>query len=243
MSPAQQAAMPLSQNHPLLMASWMPRKQEMLKTGPGIISAKEIPARKMVGEIQWGVKYVISMGRTTGPPPHTNIPAVRKGITKSFAKVSRQIVKAATAPYSRKMPTASGIGMPDLPISLAGVISTSAVTGRIVVTKPPRKMRLGFSHAGAGCTSKHTAPVKKQMPPSTVTLPASMTCFLIKPLMAIKTSATPTALQAIATALAGEAGSSICSAKDEDTKPSRESMIAPGRMKLKPVSNPPCTPP
>jgi hypothetical protein len=48
--------------------------QEMLKTGPGIISAKEIPARKIVGEIHCGVRKVMSIGRTTGPPPHTNIP-------------------------------------------------------------------------------------------------------------------------------------------------------------------------
>ena len=48
--------------------------QEMLKTGPGIISAKEIPARKIVGEIHCGVRNVMSIGRTTGPPPQTNIP-------------------------------------------------------------------------------------------------------------------------------------------------------------------------
>ena len=141
-TPAQQTAMPASQFHPALKASWMPRKplishqsgwehkkcqakgqvhrpkfwwinthqtifvcyivlfpsinpsyfgvntrgtgelshphlnklQEMLKTGPGIISAKEIPARKIVGEIHCGVRKVMSIGRTTGPPPHTNIP-------------------------------------------------------------------------------------------------------------------------------------------------------------------------
>lgn len=52
----------------------------MLNTGPGIISAKEMPAKKIVGEIQAGAKKVMSIGNTTGPPPQTNMPAVRKGM-------------------------------------------------------------------------------------------------------------------------------------------------------------------
>ena len=97
----------------------------MLKTGPGIISAKEIPAKKIVGEIHCGVRKVISIGNTTGPPPHTNIPgagprwvksqlrldffpqtpAVRNGMIHPWSKVSFQIVKAATATYLTEKPS------------------------------------------------------------------------------------------------------------------------------------------
>mmetsp|Transcript_41002 Transcript_41002/g.76232 ORF Transcript_41002/g.76232 Transcript_41002/m.76232 type:complete len:257 (-) Transcript_41002:280-1050(-) len=241
--PAQQRKMPQIAFTPLFRASWMPRKQEMLNTGPGIISAKEIPARKIVGEIQAGVRKVISMGRTTGPPPQTNMPAVRKGMTHPWSKVSRQSVKLATARYSRKMATARATGIPDFPVSCACFTSASFEAGKMIVVSPPRKMRVGFSQAGAGCTRRQMAPVKKQMPPRIVTLPASMTCFLIRPEMATKTNATPTALQAIATAFAGEAGSSICLDSVCDTKPSAVSKNAPGITKAKPASRPPITPP
>lgn len=38
--PAQQAAMPLSQNHPLLMASWMPRKPQETRREPKTMNPK-----------------------------------------------------------------------------------------------------------------------------------------------------------------------------------------------------------
>ena len=110
----------------------------------------------------------------------------------------------------------------------------------MIVTRPPKKIRLGFSQAGAGCTSKQMAPVPKhtsapepvveksvvfclpefftrrseldgyalahhcqiaavdtlcaglpmnqESAPRVATLPASITCFLINPLIAMKTS-------------------------------------------------------
>ena len=32
-----------------------------------------------------------------------------------------------------------------------------------MVVRPPRKIKVGFSQAGAGCTSRQMAPVKKQI--------------------------------------------------------------------------------
>ena len=45
------------------------------------------------------------------------------------------------------------------------------------------------------------------------------------------------------TALAGEAGSSICRDNEDETKPKADSIIAPGMINMKPASKPPFTPP
>jgi len=67
----------------------------MLNTGPGIISARAMPVKNTVGSMNVGVRYVISIGKTTGPPPHTNMPAFRKGITQPWSYVSVWMVHAA----------------------------------------------------------------------------------------------------------------------------------------------------
>ena len=51
-----------------------------------------------------------------------------------------------------------------LDFSCSSSVGTSgSAAGKRMVIRPPKKIRLGFSQAGAGCTSKHVAPVKKQI--------------------------------------------------------------------------------
>mmetsp|Transcript_38156 Transcript_38156/g.103361 ORF Transcript_38156/g.103361 Transcript_38156/m.103361 type:complete len:218 (-) Transcript_38156:4-657(-) len=137
-----------------------------------------------------------------------------------------------------KMATAAAVESPVLPAGGVLCSCPSLVGGKTAQIAPPSKMSAGLSQAGCGLVMTQAAALVKQMAPRS--LPC--TTFFTRPVTAPNTSATPTALHAIATEFAADLGVSTWSLMRWKPKPMPVMRKRPGKRNIRPEVSPPFTP-